>query len=44
MLVHKSEEKLKSLDYKMSIKAFRRVEKYFSNLYQPKNHRFFNTN
>ena len=27
----KSEEKLKSLDYKGAIKAFRRAEKYFSN-------------
>ena len=31
MLEHKSEEKLKNLDYKGSIKALRRAEKYFSN-------------
>ena len=31
MLEHKSKEKLKSLDYKGAIKAFRRAEKYFSN-------------
>ena len=31
LLEHKSEEKLKSLDYKGSIKALRRAEKYFSN-------------
>ena len=31
MLEQKSKEKLKSLDYKGSIKAFRRAEKYFSN-------------
>ena len=31
MLVHKSNEKLKSLDYEGAIKAFRRSEKYFSN-------------
>ena len=31
MLEQKSEEKLKSLDYKGAIKAFRRAEKYFSN-------------
>ena len=30
-LERKSEEKLKSLDYKGAIKAFRRAEKYFSN-------------
>jgi len=31
MLKHKSKEKLKNLDYKGAIKAFRRAEKYFSN-------------
>ena len=31
MLELKSEEKLKNLDYKGAIKAFRRAEKYFSN-------------
>ena len=31
MLEHKSKEKLKSLDYKGAVKAFRRAEKYFSN-------------
>ena len=31
MLEQKSAEKLKSLDYKGAIKAFRRAEKYFSN-------------
>ena len=31
MLECKSEEKLKSLDYKGAIKAFRRAEKYFLN-------------
>ena len=31
MLKKKSKEKLKSLDYKGAIKAFRRAEKYFSN-------------
>ena len=31
MLEQKSREKLKSLDYKGAIKAFRRAEKYFSN-------------
>ena len=31
MLERKSEEKLKSLDYKGAIKALRRSEKYFSN-------------
>jgi len=31
MLEQKSKEKLKSLDYKRAIKAFRRAEKYFSN-------------
>jgi hypothetical protein len=31
MLEKKSKEKLKSLDYKGAIKAFRRAEKYFSN-------------
>jgi len=31
MLEQKSKEKLKSLDYKGAIKAFRRSEKYFSN-------------
>ncbi len=31
MLEEKSKEKLKSLDYKGAIKAFRRAEKYFSN-------------
>jgi len=31
MLERKSEEKLKNLDYKGAIKAFRRAEKYFSN-------------
>ena len=31
MLEQKSKEKLKSLDYKGAIKAFRRAEKYFSN-------------
>ena len=31
MLEHKSEEKFKNLDYKGSIKALRRAEKYFSN-------------
>ena len=31
MLEHKSKEKLKNLDYKGAIKAFRRAEKYFSN-------------
>ena len=31
MLEYKSKEKLKSLDYKGAIKAFRRAEKYFSN-------------
>ena len=31
MLKQKSKEKLKSLDYKGAIKAFRRAEKYFSN-------------
>ena len=31
LLEHKSKEKLKSLDYKGSIKALRRAEKYFSN-------------
>ena len=31
MLEQKSEEKLKSLDYKGATKAFRRAEKYFSN-------------
>ena len=31
MLERKSKEKLKSLDYKGAIKAFRRAEKYFSN-------------
>ena len=31
MLEDKSKEKLKSLDYKGSIKALRRAEKYFSN-------------
>ena len=30
MLEQKSKEKLKSLDYKGAIKAFRRAEKYFS--------------
>ena len=30
-LERKSEEKLKNLDYKGAIKAFRRAEKYFSN-------------
>ena len=31
MLEQKSKEKLKSLDYRGAIKAFRRAEKYFSN-------------
>ena len=31
MLEQKSNEKLKSLDYKGAIRAFRRAEKYFSN-------------
>ncbi len=31
MLEKKSKEKLKSLDYKGAVKAFRRAEKYFSN-------------
>ncbi len=31
MLEQKSKEKLKSLDYKAAVKAFRRAEKYFSN-------------
>jgi len=31
MLEKKSNEKLKSLDYKGAIKAYRRAEKYFSN-------------
>ena len=31
MLEQKSKEKLKSLDYKGAIKAFRRAEKYLSN-------------
>ena len=31
MLERKSEEKLKNLDYKGAVKAFRRAEKYFSN-------------
>ena len=31
MLEQKSKDKLRSLDYKGSIKAFRRAEKYFSN-------------
>ena len=31
MLEQKSKQKLKSLDYKGAIKAFRRAEKYFSN-------------
>ena len=31
MLEQKSKEKLKNLDYKGAIKAFRRAEKYFSN-------------
>ena len=31
MLKQKSKEKLKNLDYKGAIKAFRRAEKYFSN-------------
>ncbi len=31
MLEQKSKEKLKKLDYKGAIKAFRRAEKYFSN-------------
>ena len=31
MLERKCEEKLKNLDYKGAIKAFRRAEKYFSN-------------
>ena len=31
MLEQKSKKKLESLDYKGSIKAFRRAEKYFSN-------------
>jgi len=31
MLERKSEEKLKNLDYKGAIKAFRRAEKYFLN-------------
>ena len=31
MLEQKSKEKLKSLDYKGAVKAFRRAEKYFSN-------------
>ena len=31
MLEQKSKKKLKSLDYKAAIKAFRRAEKYFSN-------------
>jgi len=31
MLEQKSKEKLKSLDYKGAIKAYRRAEKYFSN-------------
>ena len=31
MLEEKSKEKLKSLDYKGAIKAFRRAEKYFLN-------------
>ena len=31
MLEQKSREKLKSLDYRGAIKAFRRAEKYFSN-------------
>jgi len=31
MLKQKSKKKLKSLDYKGAIKAFRRAEKYFSN-------------
>jgi len=31
MLEQKCKEKLKSLDYKGAIKAFRRAEKYFSN-------------
>ena len=31
MLKKKSKEKLKSLDYKGAVKAFRRAEKYFSN-------------
>ena len=31
MLEQKSKEKLKSLDHKGAIKAFRRAEKYFSN-------------
>ena len=31
MLEQKSKEKLKSLDYKGAVKAYRRAEKYFSN-------------
>ena len=31
MLEHKSKVRLKNLDYKGAIKAFRRAEKYFSN-------------
>ena len=31
MLEQKSKEKLKNLDYKGAVKAFRRAEKYFSN-------------
>jgi len=31
MLEQKSKEKLKNLDYKGALKAFRRAEKYFSN-------------
>ena len=31
MLEQKSKEKLKSLDYRGAVKAFRRAEKYFSN-------------
>jgi len=32
MLEQKSKEKLKSLDYKGAVKAFRRAEKYFSRM------------
>ena len=44
MLEQKSKEKLKSLDYKGAIKAFRRAEKYFLNYNQPKSQRFYKTN
>ena len=44
MLEQKSKEKLKNLDYKGAIKAFRRAETYFSNYTQSKSRRIYKIN